>query len=78
MSMAAKAETRARSARTDEILAKNSQFIPGGMASVNRRTDPPIAFARASARIFGMSTAINTSTTTPASRRTSSATMIRT
>lgn len=32
--------------RTQQILARNSQFIPGGMASVNRRTDPAIAFAR--------------------------------
>lgn len=32
--------------RTQQILQRNSQYIPGGMASVNRRTDPPIAFAR--------------------------------
>jgi len=32
--------------RTHEILARNSRYIPGGMASVNRRTDPAIAFAR--------------------------------
>jgi glutamate-1-semialdehyde 2,1-aminomutase len=32
--------------RTQQILARNSQFIPGGMASVNRRADPTIAFAR--------------------------------
>ena len=32
--------------RTQQILQHNSRFIPGGMASVNRRTDPPIAFAR--------------------------------
>jgi glutamate-1-semialdehyde 2,1-aminomutase len=32
--------------RTQQILARNSRFIPGGMASVNRRTDPAIAFAR--------------------------------
>lgn len=30
-----------------KILARNSQFIPGGMASVNRRTAIPIAFSRA-------------------------------
>lgn len=36
----------AKSSRTQEILARNSRYIPGGMASVNRRTDPPIAFAR--------------------------------
>jgi glutamate-1-semialdehyde 2,1-aminomutase len=32
--------------RAQQILRHNSQYIPGGMASVNRRTDPAIAFAR--------------------------------
>lgn len=45
MSVAATAPHPAKS-KTQAILEHNSRFIPGGMASVNRRTDPPIAFAR--------------------------------
>jgi len=29
------------------VLAHNSRFVPGGLASVNRKSDPVIAFARA-------------------------------
>lgn len=39
-------DNRVNVSRTQEILTHNRQFIPGGMASVNRGTDPPIAFAR--------------------------------
>jgi glutamate-1-semialdehyde 2,1-aminomutase len=39
-------ELRTETDRTQQILARNSRFIPGGMASVNRRTDPAIVFAR--------------------------------
>jgi glutamate-1-semialdehyde 2,1-aminomutase len=39
--------TSAKTSRSAEILAYNSKFIPGGMASVNRRTTVPIAFSRA-------------------------------
>jgi glutamate-1-semialdehyde 2,1-aminomutase len=35
------------SVRSQELLARNSQWIPGGMASVNRATVPPLAFSRA-------------------------------
>ena len=34
-------------ARSNEILERNSHIIPGGLASVNRKSDPVIAFARA-------------------------------
>lgn len=34
-------------ARSHELLARNSQVIPGGLASINRKADPVIAFARA-------------------------------
>src|SRR5689334_21380126 len=30
-----------------ELLARNSEVIPGGLASINRKADPVIAFARA-------------------------------
>lgn len=30
-----------------ELLKRNQQFIPGGLASINRKADPCIAFARA-------------------------------
>ena len=33
--------------QSERILARNSQLIPGGMASLNRATNPPLAFARA-------------------------------
>lgn len=39
-----KAKSHARSA---ELLARNSEVIPGGLASINRKADPVIAFARA-------------------------------
>jgi len=32
---------------SEELLARNSQWIPGGLASVNRKSDPCIAFQRA-------------------------------
>lgn len=35
------------SRRSQELLARNSQWIPGGMASVNRATNPPLAFTQA-------------------------------
>ncbi len=51
--------------RTQEILAHNT-IHSGGMASVNRRTDPAIAFARGQgAPTSGTSTASSTSTTMP-------------
>src|SRR5690606_34850389 len=37
--------TRSRS-RTAALLARNEQWIPGGLASLNRRADPCISFAR--------------------------------
>jgi glutamate-1-semialdehyde 2,1-aminomutase len=46
MSTATMTDHRNDTDRTQQILARNSRFIPGGMASVNRRTDPAIAFAR--------------------------------
>src|SRR5882724_1992137 len=33
--------------RSKELLQRNSDVIPGGLASINRRADPCIAFARA-------------------------------
>src|SRR6185312_7482040 len=33
--------------RSAEILRRNSEVIPGGLASINRKADPVIAFARA-------------------------------
>ncbi len=33
--------------RSTQVLQRNSQFIPGGLASINRKADPCIAFARA-------------------------------
>jgi len=33
--------------RSRELLARNEQVIPGGLASINRRAEPCIAFARA-------------------------------
>ena len=33
--------------RSEEILERNSRLIPGGLASVNRKADPCIAFCRA-------------------------------
>ena len=33
--------------KSQTILAENSKIIPGGLASLNRKTDPVIAFARA-------------------------------
>ena len=39
--------TITQSDRSAAILAHNSRFIPGGMASINRRAEPVIAFARA-------------------------------
>jgi glutamate-1-semialdehyde 2,1-aminomutase len=30
-----------------DLLARNSEVIPGGLASINRKTEPCIAFARA-------------------------------
>ena len=31
---------------SDQILERNRRFIPGGMSSINRLTDPNIAFVR--------------------------------
>jgi glutamate-1-semialdehyde 2,1-aminomutase len=40
-------------ARSDAILRENSKIIPGGLASINRRAEPCIAFAKAQgARIW--------------------------
>ncbi len=33
--------------KSQQLLAENSRFIPGGLASLNRKADPMIAFARA-------------------------------
>lgn len=33
--------------QSQQLLAANSRFIPGGLASLNRKADPVIAFARA-------------------------------
>jgi glutamate-1-semialdehyde 2,1-aminomutase len=33
--------------KSQELLAENSRWIPGGLASLNRKADPVIAFARA-------------------------------
>src|SRR5688500_15341228 len=33
--------------KSQQLLAANSQLIPGGLASLNRKADPVIAFARA-------------------------------
>ena len=33
--------------KSQQLLAENSKFIPGGLASLNRKADPVIAFARA-------------------------------
>jgi glutamate-1-semialdehyde 2,1-aminomutase len=33
--------------KSAELLAENARYIPGGLASLNRKTDPVIAFARA-------------------------------
>src|SRR5580700_6592420 len=33
--------------RSTQLLERNSQVIPGGLASINRKADPCIAFARA-------------------------------
>ncbi|MGD9636723.1 MAG: aspartate aminotransferase family protein [Pirellulales bacterium] len=46
MSVAATVKHTATTTKAQALLVHNSRFIPGGMASVNRRTDPPIAFAR--------------------------------
>jgi glutamate-1-semialdehyde 2,1-aminomutase len=34
-------------AKSQQLLAENSKLIPGGLASLNRKADPVIAFARA-------------------------------
>ena len=34
-------------AKSVSLLARNSEVIPGGLASINRKSDPCIAFARA-------------------------------
>ncbi len=34
-------------ARSRGLLERNAQWVPGGLASLNRKTDPPIAFRRA-------------------------------
>ncbi len=42
------ADRRERSfAKSRELLAANERLIPGGLASINRKTDPCIAFAKA-------------------------------
>lgn len=33
--------------KSQQLLDENSKFIPGGLASLNRKADPVIAFARA-------------------------------
>src|SRR3954467_12974050 len=33
--------------KSEQLLAANSKLIPGGLASLNRKADPVIAFARA-------------------------------
>jgi len=33
--------------KSQQLLAENSRFIPGGLASLNRKADPVIAFVRA-------------------------------
>lgn len=39
--------------RTRALLARNEQWIPGGLASLNRRADPCLSFSRAQgARIW--------------------------
>ena len=48
MTMTTQQRTMSRShVRSQELLAHNSEVIPGGLASINRKTDPVIAFARA-------------------------------
>src|SRR5882757_6879252 len=34
-------------AKSQQLLEQNSSLIPGGLASINRKADPCIAFARA-------------------------------
>src|SRR6478752_10512238 len=33
--------------KSQQLLAENSKLIPGGLAALNRKADPVIAFARA-------------------------------
>ena len=47
MSNVSQLPARQVSDKSQQILERNSRFIPGGMASVNRRTSQTLAFARA-------------------------------
>ena len=40
-------KSRLNHTRSNEVLRRNSEIIPGGLASINRKADPCIAFARA-------------------------------
>ena len=40
-------QTQRTSAKSAALLARNSEVIPGGLASINRKADPVIAFERA-------------------------------
>jgi glutamate-1-semialdehyde 2,1-aminomutase len=42
-----KSSRKLRYDRSEVVLRKNSEVIPGGLASINRRAEPCIAFARA-------------------------------
>src|ERR1700712_2049088 len=44
---AAQPKTKLNHKRSNELLARNSEVIPGGLASINRRADPCVAFTRA-------------------------------
>ncbi|QDU56874.1 aspartate aminotransferase family protein [Aeoliella mucimassa] len=48
LSTATSAASSATASRSQQLLERNKQWIPGGMASVNRATSPAIAFAKAS------------------------------